>query len=64
MPRVKVNLDPHKALISDLIRQQHTQDEIRAILADTYGITISLSLLQSRTREWGLVGSKAAAMKV
>ncbi|KAJ5544008.1 hypothetical protein N7494_005287 [Penicillium frequentans] len=59
----RIDLDAHKALILQLIRQQHTQDDIRAILRDIYGINISRTTLQSRLRGWDALGSKTAAMK-
>ena len=59
----RIDLDAHKALILQLIRQQHTQEDIRAILRDAHGINISRTTLQSRIRGWDALGSKVAAMK-
>lgn len=59
----KTDLDAHKALILQLIRQQHTQADIREILYHTHGINISRTTLQSRIREWNAIGSKVAAME-
>jgi hypothetical protein len=61
MPRVKVDLEPCRDLILDLIQKEHTYVHILGILRDTENIHIGLTQFKSRLREWGPPYSTAAA---
>ena len=46
MPRPRIDLEPYKEEILDLISQNTTYADIRAILEERYNIVISRSTLQ------------------
>jgi hypothetical protein len=50
MPRVKVDLDPYRDLILELIQKNHKYTYILSILRDTENIHIGLTQFKSRLR--------------
>lgn len=59
----RIDLFAHKELINELIQQQRTHDDIRAILRDTYQLYIGRTAFKSRIQEWGLQGPSSTASK-
>jgi hypothetical protein len=52
MPRPRIDLEPYKEEILDLISQNTTYADIRAILEERYNIVISRSTLQRSLSYW------------
>jgi hypothetical protein len=50
--RLRIDLDPYKDEILDLLAHETTHEVIRTLLQDKYHITISRSGLKNRLREW------------
>jgi hypothetical protein len=52
MPRPRIDLEPYKEEILDLINQKTTYTDIRAILEERYDITVSRSTLKRCLGHW------------
>lgn len=53
-----IDIEPHKAEILELLRQETTHEGIRTILLDKYQIKISRTVLNARLQRWRSLDSQ------